>query len=85
MLFCKHSPPLLLATCKIMDHLKCSSNLPMYCRGMSIVHLIRQNKMLRLSQVIPLWRYLTAEERKVVRMLVLPNKLILGFWRLASG
>lgn len=63
MLVCMHSPPLLLAACKFMDHLNCSSNLPMHCKCFSVDHLIHQNKTLRLSQVIPLCLYLTAEER----------------------
>lgn len=71
MLFCKHSPHLLLVACKIMDHVKCSSHLPMYCRGFSLYRIDRlnhQNKIPGLPQVTPLWQeaglYLTAEERR---------------------
>ncbi|KFW79303.1 Bromodomain testis-specific protein [Manacus vitellinus] len=66
MLFCKHSTHLLLVACKIMDHLICSSHLPMYSRGSSLYridHLSHQNKMPSLPQVTPLWLYLTAEGR----------------------
>ncbi|KFM02498.1 Bromodomain testis-specific protein [Aptenodytes forsteri] len=54
MLFCKHSPHLLLVACKIMDHVKCSSHLPLYCRGFSLYridHLNHQNKIPSLPQV----------------------------------
>ncbi|KFW62179.1 Bromodomain testis-specific protein [Pygoscelis adeliae] len=71
MLFCKHSPHLLLVACKIMDHVKCSSHLPMYCRGFSLYridHLNHQNRIPSLPQVTSLWQeaglYLTAEERR---------------------
>ncbi|KFW96282.1 Bromodomain testis-specific protein [Phalacrocorax carbo] len=71
MLFCEHSPHLLLVACKIVDHLNCSSHLPMYCRGSSLYkidHLNHQNKIHSLQQVTSLWQeawlYLTAEERR---------------------
>ncbi|KGL93098.1 Bromodomain testis-specific protein [Charadrius vociferus] len=71
MLFCKHSPHLLLVACKIQDHLNCSSPLPIYCRGFGLYridHLNHQNKNPSLPQVTSLWQdawlYLTAEERR---------------------
>ncbi|KFQ86200.1 Bromodomain testis-specific protein [Phoenicopterus ruber ruber] len=48
MLLCKHSLHLLRVACKIVDHLNCSSHLPMHCRGFSLYridHLNHQNKI----------------------------------------
>ncbi|KFR00380.1 Bromodomain testis-specific protein [Nipponia nippon] len=53
MLFCKHSPHLLLVDCKIVDHLNCSSHLSLYCRGFSLYridHLNHQNNIPSLPQ-----------------------------------
>ncbi|KFP28665.1 Bromodomain testis-specific protein [Colius striatus] len=70
MLFCQDSLRLLLVTCKIMEHLYCSSHFPMCCRGFSLYrtdHLNHQNKKHSVSQVTSLWQepwlYLTIEER----------------------
>ncbi|KFP42132.1 Bromodomain testis-specific protein [Chlamydotis macqueenii] len=56
-LSCKHSPHLLLVACKLMDHLNCSSHLPMYCGDLCLYridHLNHQNKMSSLPQVTSL-------------------------------
>ncbi|KFZ53566.1 Bromodomain testis-specific protein, partial [Antrostomus carolinensis] len=71
MLLCKHSPCLLLIACKTVDHLNCSSHLPMYCRSFNLYridHLNHQNKIPSAPQVTSLWQeawlYWTAEERR---------------------
>ncbi|KFR15913.1 Bromodomain testis-specific protein, partial [Opisthocomus hoazin] len=68
---CKHSPHHSPLACQIMDHLNCSSHLPMYCRGFSLYridHLNKQNKIPSLPQVTTSWQdawlHLTAEERR---------------------
>ncbi|KFV47244.1 Bromodomain testis-specific protein [Tyto alba] len=55
MMFCKHSPHLLLVVCKIMHHLNGSSHFLTYCRAFSlyrIAHLNHQNKVPNIPQSI---------------------------------